>query len=92
VKLSRWSRVEGADERRAIPISRSRVSRDWRGRVGSHDSRTREIASCEKDLWIDKLQIPAEESKGAASAQGDRERSCERISARGPIGLERRND
>jgi hypothetical protein len=70
VKLSWWSCVEGADERRAIPISRSRVSQDWRGRVESHDSRTREISSCEKDLWIDKLQISAGNRKEPLQLKG----------------------
>jgi hypothetical protein len=35
-------------EERAITTSRSRVSGIWRGRVGSHDSQTHEIASCRK--------------------------------------------
>jgi hypothetical protein len=32
----------------AVPISRSRVSRLWKGRVGRFDLRTREIVSCDK--------------------------------------------
>jgi hypothetical protein len=35
-------------EERAITIPRSWVSQHWRGRVGSHDSQTREIARWEK--------------------------------------------
>jgi hypothetical protein len=38
VKSSQRSCEEGADRGRVIPISRSRVLRDWRGRVEIHDS------------------------------------------------------
>jgi hypothetical protein len=42
VRPSRWSRAEGTDKRRSMPVSTFRVSRDLEARVGSFDSRTRE--------------------------------------------------
>jgi hypothetical protein len=43
---------EGADRGRAIPISAFRVSRDWKGRVGSLDSRTRELRVATRPLEL----------------------------------------
>jgi hypothetical protein len=40
------------------------------GRVRSHDSRNREIARLEKDLWIDKLQISAGNRKEPIQLKG----------------------
>jgi hypothetical protein len=44
------------------------------------------VRDAKKDLWIDNLQIPVGIER-ANPTQGHRERSCEWISARGPIGL-----
>jgi hypothetical protein len=42
--------------------------------------------SFRKDLWIDNCDS-SRESKEPNRLEGDKERSCERILARGPIGL-----
>jgi hypothetical protein len=42
VRPSRWSRVEGTDKRRRVPVSTFRVSQDLETRVESFDSQTRE--------------------------------------------------
>jgi hypothetical protein len=38
VRPSRWSRMEGIDKRRSVPVSTFWVSRDLEARVGSFDS------------------------------------------------------
>jgi hypothetical protein len=42
VRPSWWSRVEGADKRRSMPVSAFRVSQYLEARVGSFNSRTHE--------------------------------------------------
>jgi hypothetical protein len=51
---------------------------------------TRELAKlrvAKKNLWIDLKGDSSRESKEPIRLEGHIERSCERISARGPIGL-----